>query len=154
MAHRGHRKNERQNDYRDWRGTNATSNQRLPDIKPAIRTVRKIGLRDYEDRRTWHPDNLARPARTFSSWHHRLSVKGIPVAKIHRPGGYQYNFATGFTEPIPWRIGFEDPKRVLICARRKIRREVLNALGIAGVAGVARKLFKKPRKNEYSKISC
>lgn len=43
---------------------------------------------------------------------------------------------------------FPDPERVLVCARRQIRKEVLHARGVAG--GKVR----PPRRNELSKISC
>lgn len=43
---------------------------------------------------------------------------------------------------------FVKAERVLVCLRRKIRREVMHALGIAG--GDVR----PPRRNELSKISC
>ncbi|MEM2002486.1 MAG: hypothetical protein QXT77_07575 [Candidatus Methanomethylicaceae archaeon] len=43
---------------------------------------------------------------------------------------------------------FPDPERVLVCARRQIRKEVMHARGVAG--GKVR----RPRRNELSKISC
>lgn len=47
-------------------------------------------------------------------------------------------------------IKFADPKGVLTCVRRGIRREVLFALGVGGQGGRKR----KPRFTAASKISC
>lgn len=47
-------------------------------------------------------------------------------------------------------IQFKSPRGVLYCVRRKLRREVLFALGVGGQAG--RK--NKPRLNAGSEISC
>lgn len=47
-------------------------------------------------------------------------------------------------------LQFADPRRVLVCLRRKIRKEVLFAFGVGGQAGAK----KKPRRNVASDISC
>lgn len=106
-------------------------------------------LRQYEDRRTFHPQGPQRSARSFSSFHHRLRVAGIPIVETNRDAGYQQNFISGNFDALPYRIGFVKPERILICVRRKIRREVLHALKIAGGRG-----FKRPTFNEYSSVRC
>lgn len=95
-------------------------------------------LQQIEDRRTWHPDGTHRPARSFTRSTHRLTAPYDPSEA----------FGISFDRPT-YKIGFLNPNRVLICVRRKIRRQVLHAFRIAGGSG-----FKKPRFSEYSRISC
>lgn len=56
-------------------------------------------------------------------------------------------------QPLPYRIQFNDPRRVMICRRRRARRAVLFAMDKLGRGrggpGRARK-----RLNEFSKIKC
>ena len=52
------------------------------------------------------------------------------------------------------RIGFINPARVVICARRRMRREVLHAFRKVGAGGGARFPRKKPRYNEWSGVVC
>lgn len=47
------------------------------------------------------------------------------------------------------RRQFSKPNQVVICLKRKIRREVMNAFGFAG-----RRFFKKPRYNYWSRVIC
>lgn len=78
------------------------------------------------DGRFFHPSpKLTRPFAASPRSASRLIVKGIGVQ-------------------------FADPRRVVTCVRRKIRREVLFALGVGGQGG--RK--NKPRKTAGSEISC
>lgn len=86
-----------------------------------------------EDRRRWHPEGPRRPAASFSKPRHRLKalapkrpVLGVPNA-----------------------IGFANPTNVLVCVRRKIRKEVMHALGKAGRGGQRR-----PKFNFFSKVRC
>lgn len=50
------------------------------------------------------------------------------------------------------RVGFALPWQVIICVRRRRRREVLHALDVAGKRGVG--AGKKQRRDEYSEIRC
>lgn len=52
------------------------------------------------------------------------------------------------------RIGFDDPRRVMICVRRQRRKEVMHALRFAGGRGRRRTTFRQPRRNYYSGIDC
>lgn len=52
------------------------------------------------------------------------------------------------------RIGFEDPSRVMICVRRKQRREVIFAKKLGGAAGRRKRRFKPPSRNYYSDVDC
>lgn len=115
---------------------------------------RPSSLSLFEDRRQFHPEGSARPARSFASSRHRLRLLGVPVARAVRPSGSRYDFSSRRFVPLPYRIGFENPTRILLCVRRRVRREVLHALGVAGIGGAARKLFKRPTRNEYSSIGC
>lgn len=45
-------------------------------------------------------------------------------------------------------VQFADPRRVLVCLRRKMRREVLHAKSVAGGR------VGKPRRNVWSDVSC
>lgn len=47
------------------------------------------------------------------------------------------------------RIAFAQPAKLPICIRRRIRKEVIHAIGAAGS-----KNLRKPHRNEWSEISC
>lgn len=98
-------------------------------------------LRPIEDRRLFHPQGVHRPARSFTNPRHRL--RSVRVKK--NPKKVQNTAYPSF------HIGFEAPKRVLVCVRRKQRREVIHALGYSG-RGVGRK--RRSRRSEYSSINC
>lgn len=64
----------------------------------------------------------------------------------------RYGMITYERSRIPQRVGFTLPWQVIICVRRKRRREVLHALNIAGRSGVGR--GKRQHRNEYSEVRC
>lgn len=74
--------------------------------------------------------NLTRSARFPRTY--------APAAFVGRPG--RQTKAT---------VSFRVPEAVLICVRRKRRKEVIHALGVAGARGL-----RKPRRSEFSEISC
>lgn len=88
-----------------------------------------------EDRRQFHPMRALRPAFSLPRAAARLVVK-----EPRRP--------RSFLAQTRATIAFADPRRVLICIRRKTRREVLMALG--GGGGGKR----KPRRNQHSDVRC
>lgn len=92
-------------------------------------------LQDIEDRRTYHPGPV-RNARTRRQWAHVLVVTRKPVVPKGRPA-------------LSSRVAFANPREVLVCVRRKRRKEVLHAKGVAGRKGI-----KRYRRNEYSEVSC
>lgn len=101
-----------------------------------------------DDRRFHHPDGRARPAKKINGT--RLSqhkVKGTRI-KVHRGRDGRPMKSVIRIQTIPSRIKFATPKRVAICVRRKIRREVLLALGRGGGH------HRKPKRNRYSEVSC
>ena len=96
-------------------------------------------LPSIEDRRTFHPEGPNRPARSLSSSRHRLRVPKTPSR-------YQYSLKKSY---VPHEIGFVDPERVLVCVRRRQRRQVMHAMKKAGKRGQRR-----PRRSYYSSVSC
>lgn len=113
------------------RDNNSTS------LRNVLLTLKPINastlLREIEDRRTFHPEQAQRAARSFSSPRHKLTIPKKHLGNIKLPSA----------------IGFKDPDRVLICVRRKQRREVLFAKKKhrKGAGG-------KKRRNWYSTIQC
>lgn len=95
-------------------------------------------LQSIEDRRTWHPEGPQRPARGLLRARHRLTL-AQPSKKFRGP--------TKATIDAP--VGFDDPFRVVVCVRRRRRREVLHAFRKTGRRGQRR-----PRRSWYSDISC
>jgi len=129
----------------------AITNRRLfvaPRLPVAVRvlSVRRPAarfsvLQQIEDRRTFHPEGVARPARGYRIARHRLQVVGPGTDVV--PGL--------FSAPVvPVGVGFAAPRQVAICVRRRVRKEVIHALGKAG-RGVKRRL---PRFNYYSEVIC
>nr|QJB20468.1 MAG: hypothetical protein [Microvirus sp.] len=94
-------------------------------------------LTTVEDRRTFHPDGEQRNARSFRRSYHLLTQPQAPSVLAQRPH-------------MPVGVAFDNPRDVLVCVRRKTRRQVIHALGKAG-KGVARKA---PRRNHYSDVKC
>lgn len=54
--------------------------------------------------------------------------------------------------PLSRSVGFTLPWQVIVCVRRKQRREVMHALKVAGKGGVGR--GKKQRRTEFSEVRC
>lgn len=116
------------------------ANPRLLDpitIRHALEPLRHLhslkNLIDVEDRRRFSPAGHRRSARTLAGGHHRL--------KVSKPGKMHTFSPT---------VSFVDPKRVVVCVRRKTRAEVLHAKKKTG-RGSRRK---SPKRNWYSSISC
>jgi len=114
-----------------------TANGTLPrySIRPlSVATLASVSpldqtLRELEDRRYYQPDRSVRAPASLKRGH----------AKI----------ATHITEKNLRRVAFANPRYVAMCVRRKIRREVLHALKVAGGKGM-----RKPRRNYWSDVSC
>ncbi|AZL82957.1 hypothetical protein [Apis mellifera associated microvirus 51] len=140
----------RRRSSRQRRDSTHIANQRLP-LSPLenLFRVTKPPLVVFEDRRQWHPEGKYAPARSFSSSRHRLrEVPGISRGnsrndRSRRSSGFRLH------DPGPLKIGFGNPSRVLVCVRRRIRKEVLFARRKTGRVGQRR-----PRFNFYSQISC
>lgn len=97
-------------------------------------------LLNFEDRRQYHPDPeppagvvLFRDARVLKpSSPARRSPAGVSIAEL-----------------LPHGLQFDDARGVLVCVRRKRRREVLFATKRNGRNGARRY-----RRNKFSEVSC
>lgn len=108
---------------------------RLPVYKP-IR--RRISIpRGIEDRRLYSPT----PRRPLTRRSHVAKIE-----YVHAPSRSKKISAPAY--PLS-RPAFAAPRRVLICVRRKQRKEVLFAKNKAGRRGQRR-----PKFNRFSEISC
>lgn len=110
---------------------------RLP--KP-IAVVRPSDLRPVEDRRSYYPARF-RPARLIDGSSNYRLVVAKPATKP----------AARTKSRLPSAVGFQDPRKVVICVRRKIRKEVLHALRKTGRGGS--RSWKRKR-NVYSDVRC
>lgn len=87
------------------------------------------GLALVEDRRQYHPDRRHRDARTLD-------------------GSAQ--LAVNSRRSLWHGLRFINPRRVLICVRRAVRKEVMFAVGQGGKRGKR----KSPRRSAYSDVRC
>lgn len=113
----------------------------VPHLAFRATAVPTQDLLQIEDRRTYWPGHLAtqwEPAVRLSGSPARLQAAQKPVraSNVYRLGSP------------PSRILFKAPKRVLVCVRRRQRREVLLALGRGGG------YHRPPRRNVYSNVHC
>lgn len=124
------------------RGTKDTTNRMLP---PSLSTKQLDLFRPIvaDDRRFHHPDGLYRPAKDV--------LGNVPRVVVRRKSDkYQYSLKKSFPALYePDFQAFAVPDRVLICVRRKRRKEVLHALKKTGKGGQ-----KRPRRNWYSDVTC
>lgn len=135
------------NSKKKRRDTTDITNRRLPLRSTDITTLPST-LSDFEDRRNWNPEGMFAPAKSFYKPRHRLvSVPDQNVNKQKQSN--RKNSLTNLFKSVPARIGFDKPKDVLICVRRKIRERVLHALKKTGKKGQRR-----PKFNWYSSITC
>lgn len=92
-----------------------------------------------EDRRFFHPLVDVAPARSF---------RARPRLVVHSPNVNRNAVRNKFA--VPSGIGFDVPRNVVICVRRKSRKEVLHALKFTGRGSGAG----KKRRNYWSDVSC
>lgn len=114
----------------------------------ALPRLKTIDLRVFEDRRAFHPDPFIRPAFALPRSASRLVVH----PNVNKSNTPTHTVGPPLRGSIPHRIGFEVPRQVVLCLRRKRRREIMHALGKAGRGGVGR--GRKRRTNEFSEIGC
>lgn len=88
---------------------------RVPDY--AVVTVKRTDLRMFEDMRVFHPDGGLRAPRSITSFRPRLVVRA--ANRLQKQNTLR--------SPVPSAIGFQVPKDVAKCVRRKERREVIHA---------------------------
>lgn len=124
----------------------STTNRRditFPIAKPSLPVgFRTNRISDFEDRRQFHPDGVYSPPRRLDRPRAKIVVRArsrvAPAPQSVRPAAVPRAF-----------LSFDVPQKVLICVRRKIRKEVLHAFHKTGKSGQ-----RKPRRNLYSDISC
>lgn len=92
-----------------------------------------VGRVVLDDRRMWHPERVFRPAFSLKRAATQLVLK--------KPTAHQ---KPRLTEG----LAFKDPRKVLICVRRRIRKNIMHAIGAAGGK------VKKPRRNYWSDVTC
>lgn len=98
----------------------------------------KFNLTQWEDNRAYHPTPaLNRPASAVQRGNARLV---IPAAK---------NPKASPRASLPSQIGFQAPKGVLLCVRRKQRREVLFAKRLRAKGAHSRK-----HRTRWSDVKC
>lgn len=117
-----------------------------PSPPAALRPPARSALID--DRRRWDPgdtprDAFGRQARVV------MSPKASP--KNRQRSGVKFKHLEGnFPRALLREVqSFQDPRRVMICVRRKSRREVLFAIRKTGKGARSRK-----RRNEWSNVKC
>lgn len=117
-----------------------------------IRNFRRESLEDYEDRRRFHPLQAAAPALSYNQRRSLLTLGARPANRrsVYHTPGYAAQPLNLFSATKA-AIAFARPRRVLVCIRRKIRREVMHALMKTG-AGQGKQ--KPPIRNWLSQISC
>lgn len=138
------------------RGISGTTNA-VPTGK-SLRVARPVlPLHMYEDRRLWHPEGAAAyPVSMVSKTPRIMDQSEIDPdvwRRIHKP-----------LRSIPWTKmaresmhlapattvwGWDNPSKMIICLKRKIRREIMHAFGMSGKTG-----FKKPRFTQFSYVRC
>lgn len=91
-------------------------------------------LNMVEDGRVYHPEGDDRPALDVLGRPVRFSVSSVvrpPSVRVHRRSfvarSYYTNSFRGFQ--LPWGIKYQSMFPVVTCLRRKVRKEVLFALG-------------------------
>ena len=112
-------------------------------------------LQAIEDRRTFNPDPY-RPAAALRSPRHRLLVGSLINAMgAKRPRQAPRSglrLAPGFGVPaVPAHVRFRGANSVLVCVRRRRRREALFARSRIGRRGMR---LRRPRWSAYSSVSC
>ena len=106
---------------------------------PSFRKLRPFrDLTSIGDRRIWHPSSdFHRPVvRLDGRQTHRLVARPL-VPAIHAGGSKKAVVRAKRDMAGPTaRVAFDRPQEVLLCVRRKARREVLHAAGVAGRRGI------------------
>lgn len=104
----------------------------------ATPAIRSPSLLDVEDRRTFYP-SPARPIRQFRRWQ-------APITTSQPAMGLSFKSNNMLNRDV---LRFKYPKDVLVCHRRKTRKEVLFALNRTGRGSGSKRV-----RNPQSNISC
>lgn len=106
---------------------------------PLFPSLPLSNLNQVEDRRFYTPSPLI--LRTVTGQQHTLAL----------PRKYQYSMKRSLASTLPSQVGFNVPQNVVICVRRKRRKEVLHALGKTGFGKAPQK---RPFRSWTSSLSC
>lgn len=146
--------------------------QQVHEFATRARALARSAQTEPEDRRRFHPEGPDKPARTRRGTVARMSLAGVSSPKDRQAfaaaqrarresqrfsafasSGVAVGDAPQRSAPRTVRTGrvrFQSAKHVWICVKRKIRKEVMHALKIAGTHRVTR----QPRRNKYTDITC
>lgn len=152
------------------RGISHTTNyflSGLPVMQSRLLSSPKSKFTLYEDRRLYHPAGDSRPYRSITDsypqvvekrpwrdpgpYYPTVDPRGVPqrlVPSRTDPSGWTY-IAEQPSVLEKWKLSHENPWKVLICLKRKMRKEIMHALGYAGGRG-----YKKPIFNNASLVRC
>lgn len=98
-------------------------------------------LMDIQDRRAFNPSSPYSP---------NVKTDTLPARVRRKPKVYQHSLKKRLAKNQVHLVqSFFAPENVLICVRRKTRKEVLHAFKKIGMKGQ-----KKPRRNVYSDVHC
>lgn len=123
------------------------ANLLLPPLRDNAPPVRSLPQLEVEDRRLWNPIPLAvRALKSPRRWRHRLVV-----ASVRRPTRSVGRRLAASGVVVPHAVRFSNPRHLMLCVRRRVRREIIFALRLRG-RGAGRR--RKPRRNQYSDIRC
>lgn len=129
------------------------ANRRLPRAlqTPTLPSVVfRQNVLALEDRRRWHPEGTRAPARSLFRSSSRLTAIDRDPRQVPRNKD-RFASVRKFPSQTKAIVAFDVPRDVAICARRSMRREVLFA---RRKTGRGRPKQRRPRRNEYSSISC
>lgn len=143
--------------------TATTRRAGVPKAVPPLSFNRS--LLAIEDRRLFHPQGKAAPARGSFRSATQLVVPRSSVSSTRwveptpsnpivpwRKNPYIHSVGEPYAFPnakFPYSLAFRAPNRMAICLRRSIRRNVLHAFGVAGSVNL-----RPPKYSEYSRIKC
>lgn len=115
-------------------------------VREAAKAQRAV-VRSLEDRRLWNPEPYRSPVPASLTRAARRLVVMPRVTRGALPRGSQAALiAPQFT--IGAGVGFAQPKKVALCARRHSRREVLFAKGVGGTK------VRRGKRNAWSDVQC
>lgn len=118
----------------------------IPNARPRRlrQSLPRLDLRAFEDRRLFVPDPLPRYRSLLNPWPNRIRAMVTSPARVaEAPRGHLRSAMSQLG------MRFEAPKKVLVCVRRKQRREVLHALKRTRKGAGSAK-----RRNQWSDVKC
>lgn len=113
----------------------------LRPLSPSVSPSNYTTLLDVQDNRTFYPEEF-RPALDIDGRPHTFQYPSPKKTRLNKD-----RFAG--LRKLSSRVQFANSENVLICVRRKRRKEVLHALKKTGRGGQKRR-----RRTRYSSISC